>query len=224
VVIAELFSTGGSELTRGTVHVWRFSCFQLVGARAAVLSEAERVAARRFVSPVHRDAYYVQHTMMRLLLARYAGIAPADLVFAPGPHGKPALVGAGDLEFNLSHTYGVALLAVARDIAVGIDVERLDARIEQRELGRIVLAPDEVAASRAEFLRIWCRKEAALKATGVGLVDDLTAVSVAGDRADVQGTTIFVQDLVIGADYAAALATSVELPMMAPAIISTLQL
>src|SRR5215475_6299686 len=50
---------------------------------------------------------------------------------------------------------------------------------------RIELAGDEFAPERRIFLRVWCRKEACLKATGVGLVDDLTSVSVVRDRVDV---------------------------------------
>lgn len=220
-MIAELLSNAGSELAPGTVHVWRFACQQEIGQQARVLSAADRTAAARFVQAVHRSAYEVQHAMVRLLLARYTGIAAADLVFARGPRGKPALVGAGDLELNLSHAHDVALLAVARGNAVGVDIERLDANIEERELGRIVLAPDENAPSRAAFMRIWCRKEASLKATGVGLVDDLTSVSVARDRAEVGGTTVFVGDLQVGPEHAAALATTLPVAPVGPNLIAT---
>ncbi len=203
-VIATLLTNAGEALDEGVVHVWRFPCVQQVDT--SVLSDAERRAAARFHAQVHRDAYAVQHAVVRHLLARYVGHDRLD--FTRGPRGKPALTG-GELEFNLSHAADVALLAVARGIAVGVDLERLDAPIEQRSLGTIVLAPDEPAPDRAAFLRIWCRKEAALKATGVGLVDDLTAISVAADRADVAGAIVHLQDLAIGSEHAGALATSI---------------
>jgi 4'-phosphopantetheinyl transferase len=105
----------------------------------------------------------------------------------------------------MSHCDDVALVALARGFAVGIDIERTDANLDIRALGRLVLAPDEHALA---FLRVWCRKEACLKATGVGLLDDLTTVSVAADRVDVAGELVYVQDLDVGAAHAAALATS----------------
>jgi len=194
------------------LDVWRFSFAQPPGELARLLSDDERAIAARFASAAHRDAYVVQHATVRVLAARYlAGASdPAHIAFERGPHGKPRLRGAGDLEFNLSHCNDVALVAFARGIAIGIDIERVDADLDVRALGRIVLAPNEAAlgADRRGFLRVWCRKEACLKATGVGLLDDLTAVSVASDRVDVTGELVHVQDLDVGAEHAAAIATS----------------
>jgi 4'-phosphopantetheinyl transferase len=208
-VIATLFANATEPwpLRDGIVHVWRFAC--IGDADASVLSAEERAIAARFVSPAHRDAYMVQHASMRTLLARYLAIPAHALTFVRGPRGKPALPGR-ELELNLSHAADVALLAVARSLAVGVDIERIDASLDTRELGRIVLAPTETAlgADRRGFLRIWCRKEACLKATGVGLLDDLTSVSVAGERVAVEGQSVYVQDLDMGPEHAAALATS----------------
>jgi len=220
-VIAQLFANARAPwpLRDGAVHVWRFANAQDVGALAGVLSDDERAAAERFVAREHRARYIVQRAAMRCLLARYLGVAPAALRFARGARGKPHVVGAA-LEFNLSHADDVALLAIARDVALGVDVERYDADLDARALGRVVLAPSErsvrdVAEPRA-FLRIWCRKEACLKATGVGLVDDLTAISVVADRVDVSGTIVHVQDLAVDDDHAAALATTAPVDAIAP--------
>jgi 4'-phosphopantetheinyl transferase len=167
-VIATLYSTTGAALADGDVHVWQFSCRQDVGRYGMLLSPDERQAAARFVAATHRDAYVVQHAMVRLLLARYLDRDPSALAFARGPHGKPRIDG---IEHNLSHATDVAVLAVARRVALGIDIERLDARIDPETLGRRVLASDEDAPDLASFLRIWCRKEAVLKATGVDQAD-----------------------------------------------------
>ncbi len=189
----------------GAVDVWSFACDQEPGALADALSPDELARAQRFVSPVHRARYITQHAIVRALLARYLGVAPAAIAFTRGPRGKPAVAG---LAHNLSHTDDVALLAVARDVAVGVDIERFAADIDPHELARTVLAPAEAACTdRRAFLRIWCRKEACLKATGLGLLDDLTSVSVIDDRVSVGGALVHVQDLAIDADHAAALAT-----------------
>ncbi len=189
----------------GVVDVWAFACDQQPGALADTLSPDELARARRFVAPVHRARYIAQHAIVRALLARYTGLAPAAIAFTRGPHGKPAVAG---VEHNLSHTDDVALLAVSRELAVGVDIERHAADIDPYELARTVLAPAEAAClERRAFLRIWCRKEACLKATGVGLLDDLTSVSVHDDRVEIAGALVYVQDLAIDADHAAALAT-----------------
>ncbi|HTR54271.1 MAG TPA: 4'-phosphopantetheinyl transferase superfamily protein [Kofleriaceae bacterium] len=192
------------------LDVWQFTFAEPPGELARVLSADEHATAARFASDAHRDAYIVQHATVRVLAARYLGIDAARVAFERGRHGKPRLRDAADLELNLSHCDDVALVAFARGIAVGVDVERVAADLDVRALGRLVLAPSEtaIAADRRGFLRVWCRKEACLKATGVGLLDDLTSVSVASDRVDVAGDVVNVQDLAVGTAHAAALATS----------------
>jgi 4'-phosphopantetheinyl transferase len=210
-LIATLFATSATAALRaGDVHVWRFACAQDPGALAAALSHDERSAAARFTATAHRDAYIAQHAMVRWLLARYVDVAPGALVFERGPRGKPAVAG---VHHNLAHAEDVALLAVARDVEVGVDIERYDAAIDPVKLAPLVLAPAEAqCTSRRAFLRVWCRKEACLKATGVGLLDDLTSVAVLRERVDVASAIVYVQDLVVGAEHAAALATSMPRP------------
>jgi phosphopantetheinyl transferase len=71
-----------------------------------------------------------------------------------------------------------------------------------------VFAPAEAhCVERRAFLRVWCRKEACLKATGVGLLDDLTSIAVLDDVVALGSTTVHVQDLALDTDHAAALAT-----------------
>ena len=95
--------------------------------------------------------------------------------------GKPALVPeyADGLEFNLSHSGDTALLAVARDRAVGIDIVRHDSKADHAGIARRAFTPverDAVEAHRrsseaflAAFYATWARKEASLKARGLGL-------------------------------------------------------
>jgi 4'-phosphopantetheinyl transferase len=101
-------------------------------------------------------------------------------------HGKPFVVGDDELSFNLSHSGSVALLAVARDATVGIDVEAVRTRANLEKLAARVLTPDALEAFSAAdesarlvtFLRAWTEKEAYLKATGLGIATDLRAVTV----------------------------------------------
>jgi phosphopantetheinyl transferase len=146
-------------------------------ADEALLDEAERRRARRFVRPEHGRRFVLAHAGLRLILARCLGIAPEAVRYAFGPHGKPALTGAaGALEFNLSHADEVALIAVSRGRQLGVDVERVrtipdalaiaDAHFSAAE--REALRATPAAARPLAFLRTWTRKEALLKANGEG--------------------------------------------------------
>jgi 4'-phosphopantetheinyl transferase len=115
---------------------------------------------------------------LRAVLAAYLGEPPEALVFAEGEHGRPALAAPHDgLAFNWSHSGGRAVLAVARGIAPGIDLERLRPRPRALEIAGRYFCADEAAALAAlppaqrddAFLALWTAKEAVLKATGRGL-------------------------------------------------------
>jgi 4'-phosphopantetheinyl transferase len=190
-------------LRSGVVHVWRFANDQAPDPRWLSADELERAA--RFAARTHRDAYVVQHAMVRALLARYLVVEPSAVAFERDRHGKPRVAG---LAHNLAHADDVALLAVALDGELGVDLERYDAAIDPHQLARLVLAPAEAhCVERRPFMRVWCRKEACLKATGVGLLDDLSSLAVLDDVVTLDGVAVHVQDLALDTDHAAALAT-----------------
>jgi hypothetical protein len=117
--------------------------------------------------------------VLRTLLGRYLRRRPDAIEFAVGPHGKPALAGTGapPLQFNMSHTRGLALYAVAREIEVGIDIERPRPGIDTVRLARRFITPreaDQLAALQpadrdAAFLKAWVRHEATVKCLGTGV-------------------------------------------------------
>lgn len=152
----------------------------VIAQLAAVLSPAERARAARFHSPQHAQRFIVAHARLRELLAPLLHIAPAEIEFAAGPHGKPALSGAAaasGIQFNLSHSDGMGLIGWAQDRRIGVDVERWRALRDEAALVRRFFSPAEIAAyealpdaqRRAGFFRCWTRKEAYVKAVGRGL-------------------------------------------------------
>ncbi len=118
----------------------------------------------------------------------------APLGFALGPYGKPELEGEeGEdaLRFNLSHSDALALCAVTRARAVGVDLERIRARIDEVEIAERYFSLREVEQLRAvppqlrsaAFFRCWTRKEAYIKARGEGLSHPLAQFGVSfGER------------------------------------------
>lgn len=166
-------------LDSSSVHVWAWNLDRsLLDADWQILSEDETARARRFVFPRDRHRYVCAHAVMRTLLSHYTGIAGRRIKFSISTHGKPHLegtTGTPHLHFNLAHSAGLALLAVSRDYALGVDVEQIrpiDADVAAHHFSpRELLALDRLPASQwlAGFFRCWTSKEALLKGEGLGL-------------------------------------------------------
>jgi 4'-phosphopantetheinyl transferase len=148
-----------------------------VAGLSELLADDERARAGRYRVEPARTQFVITRALLRTLLAGYLGAEPAEIAFAHGPHGKPALAGRASLHFNVSHTHGAALFAFTTRGEVGVDVEQVRPRINHLELADRFFAPAESAALRAlgpaeglqAFYNAWTRKEAFLKATGLGL-------------------------------------------------------
>lgn len=173
--------------TNGVVvdlHVWRLD--ETASARmAGFLSADETARALRFVSERDRQRFIVGRARLRQILARYMGVAPGAVTFAYGENGKPHLSHAGPApHFNLSHSADLAAAAVCWECELGVDVEHIRP-IEPGVAERFFSASEnaELAALQPAdwlrgFFRCWTRKEAVVKALGVGLMQDITALSV----------------------------------------------
>lgn len=168
-------------------------------------AERERAAAMR--RPGAAAHWVAARWALRHVLARYLDEEPAEIELALDPHGKPELAQAPErLRFNLSHSGGIALVAVSREHEVGVDVEQVRAGRDAVALAERALPPEDVAAvrgapdeERAEvFHRHWARHEARLKCLGVGL---------GGEQP--QATPVALSDLDLGPGYAAAVAVAV---------------
>ena len=150
------------------------------------LSRPELERADRFVFPQHRARYIAAHAALREILSAQTGIAAADLAFTEGEFGKPALAGHTGLHFNLSHSHSIGLVGVSREGEIGVDVEQLHAVSDALALAQTCFTPREVesllalpanARDRA-FLSGWTRKEAVIKALGLGMSADLQSLEV----------------------------------------------
>jgi 4'-phosphopantetheinyl transferase len=189
---------------------------------AALLSADERQRASQFKFEKDRRLYTIAHGGLRALLAGYLRIAPNEMQFVVGTHGKPRLAqpDASGIEFNLSHSHKMALIAFTRGRALGIDLEFAKKDFTFDELARRFFTAKEVAAifelpksmRRAAFFKCWTSKEAFLKAKSTGLSGQLDEVRVvvASDgfvRIDANVLGWSLAELRPGNGYEAALAT-----------------
>lgn len=158
---------------------------------SALLSADERVRAERYRFPRDRDRYIVRRATLRLLLGRYLERAPTALRFVNNTCGKLALIDGG-AEFNLSHSRNLALFALSREVAVGCDIEFHDQRFLADNIADRLFSATEghelhafaATAQTAAFFDGWTRKEAFIKARGLGLSLPLDSfdVSLAPDE------------------------------------------
>lgn len=165
------------------VHIWSASLDQSpsrVQQLQTFLTEDEQARAKRFYRQKDRDRFVVARGLLREILSSYLDSDPALLHFCYGPAGKPALHAPFDklnLCFNLSHSNDLALYAVTRGRAVGIDIEYIRTSPTLERVAARLFSPQEYAAFQKlpvllrnkAFFRYWVRKEAYIKARGLGL-------------------------------------------------------
>lgn len=171
------------------VHVWSFRLDvtpKHLETLRSWLGDSERQRADRFRFQRHRDRFAAGRGQLREVLARYLGVEPSAVAFEYGPEGKPRLAGEGTLRFNLSHSEDQALLAVARDREVGVDIEKIRPELECEAMASRFFSPAEATALKSlpvsvrpqAFFAIWTRKEAFIKAKGGGLAIPLADFDV----------------------------------------------
>jgi 4'-phosphopantetheinyl transferase len=186
------------ELAPGETRVWVVDLDAGVNSEAeedavepsaerALLNAEEQARADRFVRARDRRRFIRCRAALREILGRLLAIRGESVRFRAAGHGKPELdraaMGPGDagrriaLQFNVSHSAGVGLIAVGIDRPLGVDVEKVRPISEADRIVASYFTPNELAAFRdladeakpMAFIRGWTRKEAILKGLGVGL-------------------------------------------------------
>ena len=177
------------------MHCWSIALDDQASAPRLreLLTPDERDRADRF--HFERDAarFVAGRALLRRLLASYLGAPdPRAVPLVTGVHGKPRLANGAGLHFNLAHSGGFALLGVARDVEIGVDVEHVHDFPDMPRVMRASFAPSEVEAITAlgeasrvpGFYRCWTRKEAVLKTLGWGLARPLDSFGVSVTEKD----------------------------------------
>jgi 4'-phosphopantetheinyl transferase len=168
------------RLADNETHLWwafpdRIRDSALLSRQHLTLSPEEQDRHRRFVFENHRHRYLVSHALVRDVLSQYAPVAPCDWIFEANAYGRPEIAAPREwrwLRFNLSHSGERAVVAVARQIDLGVDVESVSTRDGLTDIANRFFSPLEVAQLRSApdlFFDFWTLKEAYIKARGMGL-------------------------------------------------------
>ncbi|MEB3283546.1 MAG: 4'-phosphopantetheinyl transferase superfamily protein [Lyngbya sp.] len=206
------------------VQVWSLE-FGLLGEHLGqfeqVLSPDERQRANRYRQKRDRVRFIVARGVLRMILGGYLGLSPSELEFGYSERGKPQLkTHSTGIEFNVSHSEDKALLAIALNRRVGIDVEYIRS-IEVLQLAQRFFRESEYLFLRGlqekeqlrAFFQLWTAKEAYVKATGEGLAG-LETVEISLSElesaenltVDCMGCQWGLQSLDLGENYCAAIA------------------
>lgn len=180
-------------LSAGAVHIWHIDLLP-AGERIPdcrnFLADEDLQRAERFHFDRDRRRFVAAHAAMRNILAQYLGVSAREILFHAAEKGKPQLgssLSRSGLRFNLSHSHDRALLALARDSEIGVDIEFIKPQSAGEEIANRFFSSREAAvlgslppASRVPaFFHCWTRKEAYIKAIGGGLSVPLDSFDVA---------------------------------------------
>jgi 4'-phosphopantetheinyl transferase len=170
------------QLAAGEVHVWRASLnlpARRVQELRLTLTPDEQARADRFYFEEHRQRFIAGRGILRALLGGYLQVQPDLIRFAYSDHGKPALAVPGNspLQFNVSHSADMALYAITEAGAIGVDIEQVRPVSDIRQMVERFFSPYEQAEWQrlpeaqqiTGFFNGWTRKEAYIKARGLGL-------------------------------------------------------
>lgn len=187
------------SLFANNIHVWQASLSKertRLDEFWCILNQNERARANRFISAHHRANFVIARGILRQLLGNYVGCLPQLIKLKENFYGKLSLLDSGSaIQFNLSHAGDIAMYAFAPDKPVGIDVEKMRQNTDTFAIASRFFAADEskrLAIFTQEqqlsaFFSCWTRKEAFIKALGIGLscaldkfTVDLTPTRVTG--------------------------------------------
>jgi 4'-phosphopantetheinyl transferase len=158
---------------------WLYGCAEA----NALLCPREHKRAQRFHHRHHHDTYVLAHACWRVVLGAVLGVDARDVPLVNAASGQPMLPGTS-YATSLSHSGTHVAIAIAMDQTVGVDIERSPPRNGLQGLVDVLCSPSEATAINAlplvargpALLAMWTRKEALLKAFGVGLRETPTAI------------------------------------------------
>ncbi len=176
-----------------TVHLW-YATLDGLRPRYAELNDlldpVEQERAQRFRFDTDRERFILGHGLLRSLLGKYLDRDGSLVRMARGSFGKPYLE-RKNLRFSFSDTKDAVIVAFASELDIGADIETMHRHVDHDAVSEHYFTVPEVreiqaagtgAGAKRRFLEFWTRKEAVLKASGVGIMDDLRSLRVDGER------------------------------------------
>lgn len=168
------------------IHIWRIQTETFsseIDKLKLLLTSAETKKINRYQSAANRQTRITSRAILKVLLGRYLSLNPADIKLTYNQHAKPIIenVSLKTVNFNVSHSGNWILMAIALN-PIGIDIEYVNTSFTYQNLLDFsfnVAEKHEIEKAEfrhQQFYKLWTRKEALLKATGKGLIDELAQI------------------------------------------------
>lgn len=181
------------SLSKGEIHLWKIAlddpALKPEDLYNDILSEDEKERAGRFRFAEYGNRFVAARAYLRKILGVYCNAKPSDIVFKYNEHGKPGIPegsNPGEIQFNLSHSGDLALCALTKKSAVGIDIEFLRQVTRPEKILERFFSDRERAYYHSQpesmkiraFLKLWTIREALSKALGTGFSSQLKEIDL----------------------------------------------
>lgn len=185
-----------NNLLNNEIHVWMIPLDvteDKFESLKEILSFDEKFRLEKFRFKKDRKQYAVSHGILRILLAKYLDRKPNQIAFSKNQFGKPKVYGE-PIKFNLSHSSNFALVAISREVDVGVDVETITNEIDHLDIAKryfnrseyLEILSAQQANQKRIFYKFWTGKEAVIKAIGEGLNIPLSSFSITSNSESTQ--------------------------------------
>ena len=151
---------------------------------ASTLSNTEIEIAGKYKFKRDKERYLISRYLLKKILSGYTDIPANNIIIKNSFYGKPEIENELKIKFNLSHSGDKIVFAFTLNNEIGIDIEKIEFSVNHMEIAENYFSEDEIFLLKKQkedivnnFYYIWTRKEALLKAIGVGLLPDLKKIS-----------------------------------------------
>jgi 4'-phosphopantetheinyl transferase len=192
-----LFKKSNLQVNSGEVIIWQIDysqdLFEKILPSAHVLSLEEKARTHHFSLLEDKSKFIFSHVVLRLILSNYTGLSPEGIDLYENQYGKP-YIRSGEFYFNISHAKEKLAIAISKT-EIGIDLEYIDAELNLMEIEGTVLTKSEISLLSSfapklqakQFFLFWTRKEAIVKAIGIGLSLDLREIDLCDPKVMLNG-------------------------------------
>jgi len=148
-----------------------------------LLNNTEQDRAERYHFKKDKNRFVICRALLKLLISDETNLNVSEINFRKGKHHKPFLPQNPALHFNVSHSEDYAIMAIG-NCELGVDVEFVNQQFQYKDIIPTVCTEDEknwihkASDALQTFYKIWTRKEALVKAMGIGINDDFKTMPV----------------------------------------------
>lgn len=212
------------EIAKNSVHLWIVETTgdeKKLSTLRKTFNDDENIRADKFIFEKDRNQFITAHGSLRKILSQYLSVDPGIIQFRKTNNKKPYITfPVTSLKFNISHSQEKILVAVGTD-EMGVDIEKIKPGFEFKDFIKSYFSSKEQNAilnssnANETFYKFWTRKEAVLKATGIGIIDNLKEIEICETEnlSNFSHIDLFNYSFKIDDSFFASVCTSVSKPV-----------